>query len=125
MLKIIKKPKKRPPPLVTFEKPFANQKLGLELVITMSAHGRSVLTAPDCNIAQRIIAVNKKGLVKALFNPTAEIVETAPESFDFDAEDVILCITYVDYLGNDSTTYVEDNDGQVLTTIKRLNGIKD
>jgi hypothetical protein len=124
MLKLIKNPKKRPPPLVTFEKPFSNQKLGVEMLIAMNAYGRPFLTAPQCGIAQRAIAISN-GPGKTYFNPTATLLETAPEDSDFAPDDAILCIRYVDYLGNGSTTYVKDNDGTILAAINHLNGIKE
>lgn len=122
MLKIIKNPKRKAPPLVNFNQPFTNQKLGVELIIAMNMAGREILTAPECGVAQRILVIKEKSQV--FFNPVIEDNQIAPESFAFGDDDVILCIRYANYMGNERINYFKDNDGKLLQAINKLNGIK-
>lgn len=122
MLKIVKNPKKRPPPAVEFTAPFSNQKLGVELTICMNVNGRTVLTAPECGIAQRVLVTTQKP--GTYFNPELVLNRAAPESFTCEADDTIICLKYADYIGNESVCYLIDNNHLIANAVKRLTGKK-
>ena len=122
MLKLIKNPKKRPPPKVEFSAPFSNQKTGVELTICMNVNRLAVLTAPQCGIAQRILVTKQKP--GTFFNPELVLENTVPESFTHASDDTIICLKYADYLGNESTCFLVDNDNSITDAVQRLTGKK-
>lgn len=88
MLKLVK-PKKTNIKEVEFAKPFLNQKLGLEMLITLNATDKDFLIAPEVGKQVRIVVIKDKP--NYLFNPVLEYK---------DEDNIKDFVKFTDYLGN-------------------------
>jgi len=119
MLKLISKPITKLPPKLQYTKPFNNQRIGVELTMCMNINNKTRLSALECGVNERIVVLKEKP--RMLFNPSINTKQSEPEEFTFDENDHIIYVCYTDYLGNERTAWLVDNDKQLTTLINQIN----
>lgn len=115
MLSIKDKPQTKPAQDVTFEQPMQNQKIGIEMLITLNTTNRELVTGPEVDLDSKILVTKEKP--HFFFNPTYSALNNADN-------DSIIEIQYQNYLGNEKTLTVEDKDNNLRTAIDHLNNGK-
>ena len=102
MLKLVKKIKKGKPADCTYDKPFENQKMGIEMLMCCNMNKRDYIIGPDVGLDANIIVHN--GKPHYLFNPYIN-------------DDELLAHT--DYMGNE--TVIKEPADYLLEALERLN----
>ena len=105
MLKLIKKPKKGKPADCTFDKPFENQKMGIEMLMCCNMNNRDYIIGPDVGLDANIIVQREKP--HYLFNPTID-------------DDDAAMLRYVDYMGA-HVARIRKPSPHLLEAMERLN----
>lgn len=118
MLRIKSNPLKRVPKDATFESPAKNQKLGIEMLITLNTTNRAVLTGPDVGVDSKILIT--KVHPHFFFNP-----RIVSKDLQNDNETYKLLIMYTTYAGKEAEISFVDCIGEIEQAIDNLNnGIK-
>ena len=115
MLKIKNNLPIKPPRDAVFETPEINQKLGVEMLITLNTTTKRVLTGPDVDEDMKILVMKDKP--NFLFNPKID-----SEELNDDGDVCIMNIKYQSYQGNEMQLEIsEDLGGEIKQAIDYLN----
>jgi hypothetical protein len=115
MLSIKDKPQTKAAQNVTFEQPMQNEKICIEMLITLNTSNREVITGPDVDINSKILVTKEKP--HFFFNPMYVELNNSKD-------DSIIEIQYQNYAGDSKTLVVEDRNRTLRTAIDYLNNGK-
>lgn len=115
MLKLKEKPQTKAAQNVTFDQPVQNQKIGIEMLISLNTTNKEVITGPDFDIDQKILVTKLKP--HFFFNPTYIV----PEDLNIPNSDSIIKVNYQDYMGNQTDLAVNDASRILREAIDYIN----